>query len=326
MGSLRFLLGMFPLVVATYMPFCTAEVRPTSLPWDAQLAAFWERPADLPKRDLFYGPWGAEHAPNPSVEYTFIRPKQGGANPGVVVNDPKGREWHVKQAGKQADKQGAEGPVEVVLSRVLSAVGYHQPPVYFLPTFTMRDGSGTRTEEGGRFRLHVPSMKARGDWSWQQNPFVGMRPYQGLLVILLLFDSSDLKNSNNTLYDVTRHDGPTQWYVVRDLGTALGETGRLGPKRGNVELLARNRFITGVKDGFVTFDYHGWHQELIENRITPDDVGWAMALLERLTERQWRDAFRAGGYDADTSARFIGVIHARIAEGRQIAGDSSAHE
>src|SRR5678809_993978 len=82
-----------------------------------------------------------------------------------------------------------------------SALGYHQPPVYYLPSFTMRDKSGVHTERGGRFRLAMPSLVDQGEWSWQQNPFVGQRAYQGLLVILLMFNSSDLKNSNNTLYE-----------------------------------------------------------------------------------------------------------------------------
>ena len=46
-----------------------------------------------------------------------------------------------------------EGPVEVALSRVLSAVGYHQPPVYYLSSFMMSDPAGSRVEGGGRFRL-----------------------------------------------------------------------------------------------------------------------------------------------------------------------------
>jgi hypothetical protein len=313
------LIGLFSFVVAISVMQCAPSVRPTVTPWDAPLAALWERPSNLETRDLFNGPWGAERAPDPNAEYTFVRPKQGGVNPGVIVNDALGREWHVKQPPH--NHQGAEGPVEVVLSRVLSAVGYHQPPVYFLPSFTMRDKSGPHTEPGGRFRLHDGSMKARGDWSWQQNPFVGMRPYQGLLAILLMFNSSDLKNSNNTLYDVKRGGATQQWYVVRDLGSALGETGRLHPKRSDTELFARTRFITGVERGFVVFDYHGFHQELARDRITPDDVAWASTLLARLTERQWQDAFRAGGYDADRRARFIGVLRARIAQGLQMAGD-----
>jgi hypothetical protein len=148
-----------------------------------------------------------------------------------------------------------------------------------------------------------------------------MRPYQGLLVILLMFDSSDLKNSNNTLYDVTADGRTERWYVVRDLGTALGETGRLNPRRNDPDLFAHNRFITDVRSGFVVFDYHGFHQEVVRDRIAPGDVGWASSLLSGLSEGQWHDAFRAAGYGADATARFIAVLHARIVHGQQIGGD-----
>jgi len=97
----------------------------------------------------------------------------------VTVRDPQGREWHVKQPPHY--DQRAEGPIEVTLSRVLSAVGYYQPPVYFLPRLSITDAKGTHVEPGGRFRLTDKSIKNTGDWSWQQNPFVGTRPYQGLL-------------------------------------------------------------------------------------------------------------------------------------------------
>jgi hypothetical protein len=206
-----------------------------------------------------------------------------------------------------------------VVSRVLSAVGYHQPPVYFVPSFTMRDESGLHEEPGGRFRLKVPSLKKRGDWSWQQNPFVGTKPYQGLLVILTLLDSSDLKNVNNTLYDVhTSGDERQTWYVVRDLGTALGETGRLAPRRGDPDLFEGNPFINGVKDGFVEFNYHGWHQELLRHRITPEDVHWASDLLAGLSTQQWRDAFRAGGYEPAAAERFIRRILEKVADGERV--------
>jgi hypothetical protein len=159
-----------PAVFAVYMATCAPAVRPTMPPSEARMAELWEAPADLTTRDLFYGPWGAEHAPDPYATYSFVRPKEHGTNPGVTVRDPQGREWHVKQPPH--NDQGAEGPIEVVLSRVLSAVGYHQPPVYFLPTFTLADEGGTHPAPGGRFRLHDKSLKNLGSWSWQQRPFV----------------------------------------------------------------------------------------------------------------------------------------------------------
>src|ERR1700758_207295 len=125
------------MVIALYHPFCTPSVQPTMPPWDAPLAELWEHPESIAARDLFDGPWGIEHAPDPNATYTLIERKQHGTNPGVTVRDLLGREWHVKQPPHT--DQGAEGPIEVVLSRVLSAVGYHQPPVYFLPSLTVTD-------------------------------------------------------------------------------------------------------------------------------------------------------------------------------------------
>lgn len=291
---------------------------PRAIPAAPPLSALWEEPQDLTARDLYLGPWGQEHAPDPRAVYTFLRPKQGGVNPGVVVRDPLGHEWHVKQSAPD-NVRGAEGPVEVVLSRILSAVGYHQPPVYFLPSFMMsrRGGSG-RPEPGGRFRLSDPDFKTRGTWKWMDNPFAETRQLRGLLVILLIFNSSDLKNANNVLYDVRAGGTVTQWFVVRDLGTALGETGRLAPTRSDPALLGRQPLVADVRDGFVRFHYHGLHQELFDRHITVDDVEWAGALLSRLGDKQWRDAFRAGGYPPDITERFVTVVRARVAEAANI--------
>jgi hypothetical protein len=312
------------LLIALYYPFCTPKLRPTMPPSDAPVAELWQQPSDLASRDLFNGPWGGERAPDPDAVYTFVQRKQQGTNPGVTVEDPGGREWHVKQPPH--NDQGAEGPIEVTLSRVLSAVGYHQPPVYYLPRLSISDAKGTHVEPGGRFRLSEKSLKHTGSWSWQQNPFVGMRPYQGLLVILMMFDSSDIKNENNALYEVKHRGGSAErWYVVRDLGTALGETGRLAPQRGDPDIFEREPFISGVKAGLVQFNYHGWHQELFK-AITPDDVAWASALLGQLSDRQWSDAFRAGGYAPVLAERFIGRLHQKIDEGRRIGEASRTSE
>jgi len=308
---------MFPLLFALYYPGCTPKLQPTMPPSDAPLDEFWQRPNDLTSRDLFYGPWGKERAPDPDGTYRLATRKQHGTNPGLTVLDSAGREWHVKQPPH--NDQGAEGPIEVTLSRVLSAVGYHQPPVYFVPSLSIADAKDrTHVEPGGRFRLTEKSLKHAGSWSWQQNPFVGMRPYQGLLVMLTMFHSSDLKNENNALYEVNEQkDGVARWYVVRDLGSALGETGRLAPQRGDPDIFEREPFITAVKDGVVEFNYHGWHQELLKN-ISPADVAWASEWLGQLSDEQWSDAFRAGGYPPAVADRFIGRLQQKIAEGRRL--------
>jgi hypothetical protein len=312
----------FTFILAIYMPFCTPKVQPIVPPAAAPVAEFWERPSDISHGDLFFGPWGAGCAPDIRATYRFVERKQDGTNPGVTVKDDLGREWHIKQPPH--NDQGAEGPVEVTLSRVLSAIGYHQPPVYFMPAVTIADAKGTHVEPGGRFRLTETSLRHMGEWSWQQNAFVGTRPYQGLLVVLMMFNSSDLKNENNALYEVKEPgEGPKHWYVVRDLGTALGETGRLGRQRGDPGIFEREPFITSMKEGVVLFNYHGWHQELFK-AISPADVVWASELLGRLNDRQWRDAFRAGGYEPAVADRFIRRLQQKIADGRRLGETRSS--
>jgi hypothetical protein len=314
------ILAFLPLVLALYLPFCARVHDPVVTP-SIELSGLWEPPADLASRDLYYGSWDQAHAPDPFAVYTLVEHKHSGTNPGMTVTDERGRQWSVKQA--PANGQPPEGPIEVVLSRVLDAIGYHQPPVYYLPSFTYRDDWGTHIEAGGRFRLKERSLKDRGEWSWQRNPFVGTQPYQGLLVTLLLFNSSDLKNANNTLYEHRVGDLAEPWYVVRDLGTALGQTGRWAPRRGDAARYAADPFITGVRDGAVQFGYDGWHQELIRDRISVHDVQWAAALLGRLSDRQWRDAFLAAGFTPGRAEPFIDAIKARIDQAASIAPTAS---
>jgi hypothetical protein len=56
----------------------------------------------------------------------------------------------------------------------------------------------------------------------------------------------------------------------------------------------------------------------VRHRISSDDLLWACDLLGRLSEQQWTDAFRAGGYSKDVAARYITAIRGRLAEGRRV--------
>src|SRR4051812_17651955 len=189
------------------MSFCAPPIRPSATADQARrlMPQLWEQPSDR-ERDTTFGPWGREHAPRRSDVYTFEHAKTHGINPGMTVTDSEGRQWSVKQ--------GDEAHVEVFLSRILTAIGYHQPPIYFLDAFTLKNKDGVHGEGGGRFRLKTRQLDDLGEWSWQRNPFVGTTPYNGLLATLMLFNSSDLKNNNNTLYRYQPPgDTPTVWYV-----------------------------------------------------------------------------------------------------------------
>jgi hypothetical protein len=162
-------------------------------------------------------------------------------------------------------------------------------------------------------------MKPAGSWSWYENPFVDTMPYRGLLVILAILNSSDLKNVNNVLYELSApREGASRWFVVKDLGTSLGDIGRFDPKPNDVALFERQKFITGRSQGFVAFDYDGVHGDLFRHRIMPEDVRWASGLLSQIGEGQWSDAFRAGGYDTGAATRYIRHIRRKISEGLSV--------
>jgi hypothetical protein len=296
---------------------CVSAKRPALTPRAPERGAtLWERPVRLASQDLLHGPWGRDYAPDPDAVYTLVERKHSGVNLGMTVRDPEGREWSVKQPfpGGMDD----EGQVEVVVSRLLSAIGYHQPPVYYLPTFTLQDEWGRHTEIGGRFRPKLEELDDKGSWRWEDNPFVGTRPYRGLLAVLMMFNSTDLKASNNTLYERRRGDVVERWYVARDLGSALGDTQRLAPRKGHIDSFERDPFIRGVADGYVDFHYNGWYRKLVDRHITADDVAWASELLAGLSERQWRDAFRAGGFEPAVASRFIAKLQEKIREGQSL--------
>jgi hypothetical protein len=286
-------------------------------------ATLWQQPVGISTRDLFYGPWGPRHAPDPKATYTFVEMKHSGINPGMTVRDPQGREWSVKQA--HPGGLDAEGPVEVVVSRLLSAVGYHQPPVYYLRAFTLKDDWGTRTERGGRFRLKDETLKERAPWKWEENPFIGSRPYQGLLVLMMMVNNTDLKNTNNSVYEHRVGDLVEQWYVVRDVGAALGDTDRFAARKGNPAAFDGHPFILGVNNRHVEFAYKGWYQKLVRDRITTDDVAWTSNLLSQLHDQQWRDAFRAAGYASDDAGLFIRKLREKISQGRAFGRRASAN-
>ena len=278
--------------------------------------SMWAEPANLATRDVFYGPWGRELAPDPNDVYNLVEMKHTGVNLGMTVKDSKGREWSVKQP--YPGNLDSEAPVEVVVSRLLSAVGYHQPPVYYLRAFTLKDDFGRHVEVGGRFRPKLEELKEVGNWDWADNPFVGTKEYQGLIVLLMMFNSTDLKNSNNSLYERKEGDLVEQWYLTRDVGSALGDTNRIAPRKNHADSFEQMPFILGVSNGYVDFAYNGWYKNLVRERIKPEEVAWACNLLGRLSDKQMRDAFDAAGYEPDVAARFIATLREKIQQGRSL--------
>jgi hypothetical protein len=277
------------------------------------------------RRDLFWGVGGEKYAPPRDAAYEYAGKDDSGFSVSYDVKGPDGLEWSVKI--------GPEAQTEVVVSRILWGLGYHQPPVYYLPSWRLRGDPGApRTSEAdepaqvvpaGRFRPKLPNLDPLDEpWNWLDNPFVGTRQLGGLLVALLILNSTDLKDDNNSLYELpARWDGATRWFVVRDVGASLGETGRLYPRRNWLEGFEQEPFLTEVANGRVQFGYDGGHRELLA-LAGPDDIRWAARRMSRLTDAQWHDAFRAGGYPRDVAARYIERIRQKVDDGLALRVDA----
>jgi hypothetical protein len=281
-----------------------------------KMAELWQDPG-LERQDLFWGIGGKKYAPPPDAIYELKAKDESGFSVSYDVVSPDGMEWSAKI--------GPEAQTEVVVSRLLWALGYHQPPIYYLPSWKLDvGGEEPRIESEARFRPKLEQLERLDEyWHWGDNPFSGTRPFKALLVALLMLNSSDLKDDNNSTYELKEPwDGAARWYVVRDVGASLGDTGKLFPRRNWLEGFEQHGFIRSVGDGKIEFDYKGRHQELL-SMIEPADVQWAAARMQRLTDQQWRDAFRAGNYADAVAERYIRRIRQKIADGLVPRADSA---
>jgi hypothetical protein len=288
---------------------CHAGIRSTqpTPPTPEQMAELWYDPE--PGRDLFWGSGGERLAPDPNATYKVLEIKRGGFSMGMTVEDGK-RKFSVKMP--------PEATTEVVASRLLWGVGYHQPPIYYIGKWNANGAPDPNPQLPGRFREAKPNLhgvEANGIWSYYQNPFVGTRELNGLLVLQVMLGNSDLKDEQNALYTLKEpFEGASRWYVARDLGQSFGRTGVLEAPRGDVKVFEDTPFIKGMAGQHVQFEYRGRHGVLVDH-MTAADVRWICEKLQRLTDAQWQDAFRAGGYAPETANRFIRRFKQKIEEG-----------
>lgn len=279
----------------------------------ATMDQLWQEPRDLAQRNLLVGEFGEDVGPNLRDQFEVTGTKTTGTQSGYDVKDGTGREWSVKL--------GVEARVEVTVSRILWAIGYHQPPVYYVPTWTRVENGMSVSEEPGRFRLEPTSLKKHGEWSWTDNPFVGTQPLAGLFTVMVLFNNWDLKAAQNAIYQ-SEADGqsPQTWYLVRDLGASLGKTAWIHQaSKGDTAAFTAEGFIERVEGNRVHFRYKGsWLDPRVHTIATPADVRWVCGLLARLSLQQWHDAFRAGGFTDAEATAYIKRLHEKIAEGQRL--------
>lgn len=294
----------------------TLQAQPEA-PAKFSVAELWQEPADLLQRDLYAGPGGAELAPPRDKPFQFVAHKTTGVNPGYDVKDANGRSWSVKL--------GVEAQSEVTASRILWAMGFHQPAIYYVEQWSL-EGTDAGVKNDARFRTDTDAFKPAGEWAWNKNPFIDTQAFRGLIVAQMILNSWDLKTTNNRVYEATDPSvSPPRLFMVRDLGSSLGhskqkrffsffETPGSQGSKNDLEGFERQGFIKKVSGNRVEFDYRGMYGELL-NRVSPGDVVWTCALLSRLPDTHWQAAFRAGSYTPDQTDRYVKKIKEKIAQG-----------
>jgi hypothetical protein len=278
----------------------------------------WKEPKAIESLDLFYGGGGPEGAPDPSDTFHFVRRSTSGTSKKIVVKDSKDREWTVKF--------GLEARPETAASRIVWAMGYHVDEDYFVKQAHI-EGWPEGDALNVRFERTHNGFKEIGLWNWKSNPFMGTRDLDGIKILMVLLNNWDLKTDNNKVLRYTKDgggDADERIYYVSDLGASLGATGSLARKfllftetrvgtKGKPSAYSRQSFIEGVRDGEVRFHYNGKDPGALKG-IKVESAQWMGSMLGRLSEKQLRDAFRAGGFNENEVATYVHAMQERIAE------------
>jgi hypothetical protein len=296
----------------------------------------WSDPTVNRRGDLFYGPGGAAHQPDKRITFTFVQEDLSGSRPKFEVRDDRGVRWKVKL--------GTEARPETVATRLVWAAGYAADEDYFVDQIRV-DGLPARLHRGQRFVekngiVHNVRMKRLleertevGTWAWRQNPFSGTRELNGLRVLMAVINNWDVKDVNNSVYEVKAdgQDAPhLRVFQVKDLGSTFGSTGleATDGANGRLSTYRSTTFITRMTSETVSFavprrpdfvvfaNVPEYKRRLgllwIGQDIPRSDARWMGNVLSQIPQSQIRDAFRAGGYTPDEIDGFTTVLESRI--------------
>jgi hypothetical protein len=296
---------------------------PSNAPATTGTPALWRDLGDVSQLNLYWGIGSA--AEMPKAPFQFDKEDVTGTNPKIKVIDANGVKWNMKF--------DEEVHAEVVSSRIAWAMGYMVEESYFIPSGTVNGVTGLGRAKkfigsGGSFTNAMfekrPDDIARRatPWSWDSNPFVGSKELSGLAVVCFLLSNWDAKESNNNVLGMFEEDGKTvkEWYLVADWGGTFGKTGGfMSHSKWDPADYGKQAFIDGVSGGQIKFHYSGKMGSSLKN-MSVDHAKWITARIAKLSDAQWRDAFKAGGATQAETDAFLSILRRRVGELRQAAG------
>ncbi|HVF30711.1 MAG TPA: hypothetical protein VNA22_07050 [Pyrinomonadaceae bacterium] len=279
-----------------------ALLMPTTVLSQGGQTVMW-RPVPVEQRDLFNGAGGKAMRPN-TRRITFIKRDTGGNNLKYRIKDASGRIWVAKIAD--------ESQPEVAANRLLYGLGYVTEIDYLAPRLRI---PGKKIYTNVRLEARPSSIERVGNWKWNENPFVESDEFYGLRIMMAMINNWDLKDTNNAILRTAGEDR----YAVSDLGSSFGKLAvsskfilnRIGRNVNAPADFRESDFIRGVRDGQIDFAYKGKGVGLMEG-ITPRHARWLANLLNRLSDKQIRDAFRAANYNRAEINMLTAAFKSRI--------------
>ncbi|HKO43686.1 MAG TPA: hypothetical protein VJU84_10360 [Pyrinomonadaceae bacterium] len=263
-------------------------------------AVMWRAPNDIATRNLLIGAGGEAMKPDLS-RVTFVEVKTGGWSTKYRVKDGKGNEW-VAKLSKEAQP-------ETAANRLLWAIGYETEIAHLVPELVI-EGKGTF--KNVKLEARPDSVKRAGFWTWASNPFVGKPEFQGLKIMMVLFNNWDMKDDNNAILAVKGDANSERRFIVSDLGATFGKTGGIiSRSRNKPSDYVKSDFVKAVRGNLIDFSYGGKNGKLFED-ITVNDARWLAGWLGKLSDEQIKDAFRSANYTPEEVDQLAAAVRARI--------------
>ena len=296
------------------LSFASAQQPSTVPPSSDEL---WIDPVDLERRDLFRGPSAGPPPPATDGQFAFVAKDTSGRSPGYDVRDGNGTGLE-----RQARPRGAGRS-----RRVATPLGHRLPSTAdLLPPCLDADGPGGRAQ--GRWPIpsrdrRMESRRRLGLDRLSTHPIAVQRRTARRPDDAQQLGSQDVEQQSDRTdrQQPARRASTSRAISARRSAPTSKRSGCAGPtcassqgSKNDLPGFEESGFIDGVEDGYVKFSYSGPNKPIV-SAIQPSHVVWTATLLSRLSDEQWHDAFRAGGYSREDAARYIAKFKEKIAAG-----------
>ena len=276
---------------------------------------------DISTLDLTLGIGSTEGMPK--APFKFEKEDTTGTNPKIKVIDANGVKWNVKF--------DEEVHAEIAASRIVWAFGYNVEESYYVSSAQVSGVTGL-----GRAKKFVGANGAitnamfekrpdniarrKNDWSWSSNPFSGTKELSGLILLNVLVNNWDAKQTNNGVLGIfDKNGGVNEWYTVCDWGGTFGKYGSVfSHSKWTPRDFEKESYIEGVSGNTLKLHYKG--KMSASHSVPLEHARWFAGLANQLTDDQIRQAFKASGASETEIASFSNKIRERLNELKKATG------